>query len=45
LFLEGRDLLEREMETSFESEESQEFWVEDVRGNRRIFVLGANWRF
>ena len=45
LFIEGRDLLEKEMETTFESEESQEFWVEDVRGNRRIFVLGANWRF
>ena len=32
-------------ETTFESEETQEFWVEEVRGNRRIIVLGANWRF
>jgi len=45
LYLEGRDLLDKEMETSFESEESQELWVEDVRGNRRIFVLGGSWKF
>ncbi len=45
VFLEGRDLLDQERETTFESEETQEFWVEEVRGNRRIIVLGANWRF
>lgn len=45
LFLEGRDLLDQERQTTFESEETQEFWVEEVRGNRRIFVIGGSWRF
>jgi hypothetical protein len=45
LYLEGRDLLDQPAETSFESEELQEFWVEEVRNNRRIFVLGARWKF
>ena len=45
LYLEGRDLLDQPAETSFESEELQEFWVEEVRSNRRIFVLGARWKF
>ena len=45
LYLEGRELLDQPMETSFESEELQEFWVEEVRSNRRIFVLGARWKF
>ena len=45
LFLEGRDLLDKEMETTFESEKTQEFWIEEVRGNRRIIVLGAKWKF
>jgi hypothetical protein len=36
---------EQERETSFESEELQEFWIEEVRHNRRIFVLGAKWSF
>jgi hypothetical protein len=37
--------LDQARETSFESEELQEFWVEQVRSNRRIFVLGAKWKF
>jgi hypothetical protein len=45
LYLQGRDLLDQARETSFESEELQEFWVEQVRSNRRIFVLGAKWKF
>ena len=45
LYLEGRDLLDQPMETSFESEELQELWVEEVRSNRRIIVLGVNWKF
>lgn len=28
-----------------EIEELQEFWVEEVRRNRRIIVLGAKWKF
>jgi hypothetical protein len=45
LYLEGRDLLDQARETSFESDELQEYWVEEVRHNRRIFVLGAKWNF
>jgi len=45
LYLKGCDLLDQPTETSFESEELQEFWVEEVRRNRRIFVLGAKWKF
>lgn len=44
-YLEGRDLLDKEMVTSFESEEQKEYWVEEVRGNRRVVVLGAKWKF
>ncbi|MBO7575391.1 MAG: hypothetical protein J6S99_06255 [Bacteroidales bacterium] len=32
-------------ETSFESDELQEYWVEEVRSNRRLFILGARWKF
>lgn len=45
VYLEGRDLLDHEMETTFESEDSKEFWIEEVRDNRRIIVLGVNWKF
>ena len=45
LYFEGRDLLDQERETTFESVEAQEFWVEEVRANLRIFVLGASWNF
>ncbi len=45
LYLQGKDLLDQTRETSFESEELQEFWVEQVRSNRRIYVLGAKWKF
>jgi hypothetical protein len=45
VFLEGRDLLDQERETTFISEETQEFWIEEVRGNRRIIILGVKWNF
>ena len=45
LYLEGRHLLDGEVDTSFESEELQEYWIEEVRHKRRIFVLGAKWNF
>lgn len=45
LYLRGRDLLDRAVTTSFESEELQEYWVEEVRKNRRIVVIGAKWKF
>lgn len=45
VFLEGRDLLDQERVTTFESQETKECWIEEVRGNKRIIVLGANWKF
>ena len=45
LYLEGHDLLDQTRETSFESEELQEYWIEVVRSNRRFFILGAKWKF
>ena len=45
LYLQAKDLLDQPRETSFESEELQEFWVEQVRSNRRFFVLGVKWKF
>ena len=45
IFLEGKDLLDQPTETSFESEELQEYWVEAVRNNRRMVILGAKWNF
>ena len=45
LFLECRGLLDQKMETNFESEDLKEFWIEETRGNRRIFVMGASWKF
>ena len=45
LFLEGRDLLDDERTTSFESADHLEAWVERVRANRRLVVLGMNWNF
>lgn len=45
LYMKGRDLLDTPTETSFLSEETQEFWVEEVRRNRRIVVLGIRWKF
>lgn len=45
LYLQARDLLDQPRETSFESEELQEYWIEEVRSNRRIFILGAKWKF
>lgn len=45
LYFQGRDLLDQVKETSFESEETKEYWIEQVRNNRRIFVLGAKWKF
>ena len=45
LYLKGCDLLDMPRETRFESEELQEAWVEQVRCNRRLFLIGAKWKF
>ena len=45
LYLDGRNLLDQPRETSFYSEEQKEFWVEEVRSNRRLVVMGFKWSF
>ncbi|MBO4447828.1 MAG: outer membrane beta-barrel protein [Bacteroidales bacterium] len=45
LYFDALDLLDQTMETSFESEELKEYWVEQVRNNRQLFILGVKWRF
>ena len=45
LYLQGRDLLDQATESSFWSEEMEEFWAEEVRLNRRIAVVGVKWSF
>ena len=45
LYLKGCDLLDQPRETSFESEELQEYWIEEVRSNRRLYVIGIKWKF
>lgn len=45
LYLEGHDLLDQVRETSFESEELKEYWIEQVRSNRRIYIIGVKWNF
>lgn len=45
LFLEGRDLLDRPMETKFISADEKEVWTESTLHNRRLLRLGCNWRF
>lgn len=43
VYLEGRDLLDNVRVTSFESADGKEKWVESVRNNRRLVVLGLSW--
>ena len=45
LFLEGRDLLDRPMESEFISADEKEVWTESTLHNRRLLRLGCNWRF
>lgn len=45
LYLRGKDLLDKPVQTQFESDELKEFWIEEVRNNRRIAVLGVKWNF
>lgn len=45
IYLEGRDLLDDPRETSFESSDGKELWVNIQRSNRRVILLGFNWKF
>ena len=45
LYFDGRDLLDHSRSTSFESTDGKEFWVDVVRDNLRLFVIGIKWNF
>lgn len=45
IYLEGRDLLDNPRETSFQSTDGMELWVNLQRSNRRVILLGFNWKF
>ena len=45
LWFDARDLLDHARQTTFESADSQELWVDVARDNRRLFRLGVQWSF
>ena len=45
LYLQGKDLLEHQQERHFVSVSEEEMWVEQIYLNRRVFLLGLNWKF
>lgn len=45
LYLDGRDLLDNARKTVFESADGKEYWVDVVRNNRRLVLLGIQWNF
>ena len=45
IFLQGRDLLDFHTVTEYSSEDGLSAWAETARQNRRIVILGLQWRF
>lgn len=45
VYLQGRDLLDNEIRTEFISEDETNGWVEIGRLNRRMVILGVQWRW
>ena len=45
VFVEGRDLLDQPVKMSYYSTDGTESWTEESNLNRRLFLLGVNWRF
>ena len=45
LYLQGRDLLDHPVSTEFNSADGMQYWREESRLNRRLIVLGGNWKF
>lgn len=45
VYLEGQHLLDKPVSTEFYSEEKQEYWIEEIRNNRRLILLGLKWKF
>lgn len=45
IYLQGRDLLDKPVESEYISEDETEYWTESVLHNRRLVLLGFNWKF
>ena len=45
IYLDGRDLLDEALATTYESADGRELWVDVARENRRLFLLGLQWNF
>lgn len=45
VYLQGRDLLDKPVESEFLSEDETEYWVESTLHNRRLILLGFSWKF
>lgn len=45
IYLEGKDLLDTPVVTEFYSEDKNEYWIEEIRKNRRMVILGLKWSF
>lgn len=45
VFLQGRDLLDKPVESEYLSEDETEYWVESTLHNRRLVLLGFSWKF
>lgn len=45
IHLQGRDLLDKPMESEFVSEDQTECWTESTLHNRRLILLGFSWKF
>lgn len=45
LYLQGRDLLDKPVTQEFLSADGMQWWVEESRENRRMVLLGFNWKF
>lgn len=45
LYFDGRDLLDYARKTIQESADQKEYWVDVVRNNRRLFLVGIQWAF
>ena len=43
VFIQGRDLLDNTLEREYTSSDFNETWVESIRNNRRLLMLGMNY--
>ena len=45
LFFDGNDLLDNARQTTVESADGRQLWLDVARDNRRLFLLGIQWNF